>query len=175
MNTKETIIEYLSHDLAQIFLSQHDRFWSELQEIRIRIGRPLIAVAAGREHYFDADGNPCDIAYSYIPMRQDIEKTISLISNFSMYAFTEELRGGYITVPGGHRVGLCGRVIAENGIGVKLIRLGLQDIYAHGSSKKYLLKKHGLDAAAVVKAAEELSGRKFDIDEAALASVKEKF
>ena len=121
MNTKETITEYLSHELARIFLPQPDRFWSELQEIRLRIGRPLIAVAAGREHYFDVDGKPCDIARSYIPMRQDIEKTVSLISNFSMYAFTEELRGGYITVPGGHRVGLCGRVIAENGV-IKTMR-----------------------------------------------------
>jgi len=121
MSTKETITEYLSHELAQIFLSQPGRFWADLQEIRLRIGRPLIAVASGRECYFDVDGKPCALTRSYIPTRQDIEKTVSLISNFSMYAFAEELRGGYITIPGGHRVGLCGRVVTENGV-IKTIR-----------------------------------------------------
>ena len=121
MSTKETITEYLSHDLARVFLPQPDRFWAKLQEIRLRIGRPLIAVASGRECYFDAEGAPCAITESFTPTRQDIEKTVSLISNFSMYAFAEELRGGYITVPGGHRVGLCGRVITENGV-IKTIR-----------------------------------------------------
>jgi stage III sporulation protein AA len=121
MTTKETITEYLSSELAKIFLAQPDRFWAALQEIRLRIGRPLIAVVNGRERYFDADGNPCAVVRSYVPTRQDIDKTVSLVSNFSMYAFAEELRGGYITIPGGHRVGLCGRVVTENGA-IKTIR-----------------------------------------------------
>ena len=121
MGTKETITEYLSYELAQIFLSQSDIFWAQLQEIRLRMSRPLIVILNGQERYFDIAGNACSIANSYTPTRQDIEKTVSLISNFSMYAFAEELRNGYITIPGGHRVGLCGRVIMENGV-IKTIR-----------------------------------------------------
>lgn len=37
------------------------------------------------------------------------------ISGYSLYSMEEELRRGYITVRGGHRIGLAGRVITENG------------------------------------------------------------
>jgi stage III sporulation protein AA len=38
-----------------------------------------------------------------------------------MYSFEEELRNGFITVSGGHRVGVCGRAVIENGR-VKLLK-----------------------------------------------------
>jgi transketolase len=59
-------------------------------------------------------------------------------------------------------------VMAEAGAGIPLVRLGLQDIYAHGASKEYLMRKYGLDARAVVEAAEGLLGERFDIEEEAL-------
>ena len=43
------------------------------------------------------------------------------MSQFSLYTFEEELKRGYITIAGGHRVGLAGKVILENGV-VKAIR-----------------------------------------------------
>ena len=59
--------------------------------------------------------------------------------------------------------------IAEQGIGKRLIRLGLRDTYAHGASKPYLMREYGLDAAALVRAAETLIGESLGIDEAVLA------
>jgi stage III sporulation protein AA len=39
------------------------------------------------------------------------------MSNYSLYAFEEEIKNGYITIQGGHRVGICGQaVLAEGGI-----------------------------------------------------------
>jgi stage III sporulation protein AA len=37
------------------------------------------------------------------------------LTNHSVYSFEEELRRGFITIPGGHRVGLAGRTLLENG------------------------------------------------------------
>jgi len=45
--------------------------------------------------------------------------------------------------------------IAENGLGVKLYRLGLQDTFAHGASRGYLMREYGLDALALVQTAEQ--------------------
>ncbi len=43
------------------------------------------------------------------------------ISHFSIYTLEEELKRGYVTIAGGHRIGLAGKVILENGQ-VKAIR-----------------------------------------------------
>ena len=62
-------------------------------------------------------------------------------------------------------------MIAENGLGNKLVRLGLQDVYAHGASKPYLMKKYGFDAMGLVGAVEHLINEHFEISEADLKSV----
>lgn len=59
--------------------------------------------------------------------------------------------------------------LAEHGIGKRLIRLGLRDTYAHGASKAYLMREYGLDALALVQAAEQLIGEALGIDAAVLA------
>lgn len=45
----------------------------------------------------------------------DIKEMLGYISNYSLYAYENEMRQGYITIEGGHRIGLCGQVIVEKG------------------------------------------------------------
>jgi transketolase len=63
-------------------------------------------------------------------------------------------------------------VMAENAVGKKLVRLGLQDTYAHGASQAYLMREYGLDAPALVRAVEELTGRATGITESDLEAVR---
>lgn len=51
--------------------------------------------------------------------------------------------------------------MAEGGVGRPLRRLGLQDTYAAGGSQRYLFERYGLDANAVLGAAELLLGERF--------------
>lgn len=80
---------------------------------------------------------------------------------------------GVITVENHSVVGGLGSAVAEAlaeaGLGTRLRRLGLQDVYAHGASKTYLMREYGLDAAAIVRAVEDLTGRRFGIEPAELA------
>ena len=62
--------------------------------------------------------------------------------------------------------------IAENGIACPLKRVGIHDSFTHGASKMYLMKKYGLDAMALIAAVEELIGRKLNISEAELDSMR---
>jgi transketolase len=62
--------------------------------------------------------------------------------------------------------------MAENGIGVRLRRLGLSDTFAHGGSKAYLMREYRLDALALVGVVEELVGYKLGITEARLGRVR---
>ncbi len=58
---------------------------------------------------------------------------------------------------------LVAEILAEEGLGIRLRRLGLEDTFAHGASKPYLMKKYGLDAGALAQAIGKLLGRDLDI------------
>lgn len=85
-----------------------------------------------------------------------------------------ETRRGVIVLENHSIIGGLGSAVAETmaeaGCRAPLVRLGLQDTYAHGASREYLMRKYGLDAAAVVAAAERLLGRRLEVDVDALAA-----
>ncbi|CAM2077981.1 stage III sporulation protein AA [Paraclostridium bifermentans] len=76
----------------------------KIQEIRIKVGKPIILNLAFEEKVLD-----------YIPTREDLRHLITKISNYSLYAFEEEIKQGYITLKGGHRVGLAGECVMSKG------------------------------------------------------------
>ena len=67
---------------------------------------------------------------------------------------------------------MTAEALAEAGLAKRLIRLGLQDTYAHGGSRPYLMRYYGLDAMALVRAIEELTDQQTGIDEEALEAVR---
>lgn len=82
----------------------------KLQEIRFKIGKPI----------FFQIGNIEKLA-SYEVKREDIKSIVQRMSNYSIYSFEEEIKQGYLTIKGGHRVGICGRCVIDEGK-VKTIR-----------------------------------------------------
>lgn len=79
--------------------------FEKLEEIRIRIGMPLIIFHDGLEKKIPA----CIIS------NEDINEAMELISNHSIYAYEEDIKNGFITVMGGHRIGICGKVVIVDG------------------------------------------------------------
>jgi transketolase len=88
----------------------------------------------------------------------------------------ERARRGVITIENHTIVGGLGsavaEVLAEAGLGRKLIRLGLRDTFAHGGSRPYLMKYYGLDSLALIGAVEQLLGTSFGLSEGDLAAVR---
>ena len=62
-------------------------------------------------------------------------------------------------------------LMAENGLGKKLIKIGLKT-YAHGASKMYLMEKYGINAMELVKAVETLTGKELNIKKEDLEEVR---
>ena len=60
---------------------------------------------------------------------------------------------------------LVAEIMADHGVGKRLIRLGLKDTYAHGGSRPYLMRHYGLDASALVAASKSYSAATFGITE----------
>ncbi len=63
-------------------------------------------------------------------------------------------------------------VMTENAVSKKLVRLGLQDTYAHGAGKAYLMKEYKLDAMSLIESAENLCDRRFGINEDSLQAIR---
>lgn len=94
----------------------------ELREIRFRVGRGLILETAAGEVLLNGKGHPVSTeAEAYWITETDVKTALELLTGYSVYAFEEELRQGYFTVEGGHRVGVAGRAVTENG---RVQRLG---------------------------------------------------
>ncbi|GHS94038.1 transketolase [Synergistales bacterium] len=101
---------------------------------------------------------------------------ISTLKPFRHPEIVEDIansRYGAITLENHSVVGGLGSAIAElmaeAGAGKPLRRLGLQDTFAHGASRRYLMREYGLDAKALIAAVENVTGERFAIDEASLA------
>ncbi|WEK56309.1 MAG: stage III sporulation protein AA [Candidatus Cohnella colombiensis] len=87
-----------------------------LEEIRIRENRPLEISYGSRPAFVKLDGSLTeDYRVAYVPGRDECRAMLEKITNHSIYAVEEELRRGYITIAGGHRIGLAGRVVLEKG------------------------------------------------------------
>lgn len=109
------VIDALPDNLKRIILSMPSSILEDLEEIRIRQGRPLMVYSHGRDYFLCIDGsvanNPNN---SYLVTNEDTKRILELISNYSIYAFEEELRNGYITLHGGYRVGLSGKTVLNS-------------------------------------------------------------
>lgn len=71
-----------------------------MEELRLRAGRPPTAVLDGKECILPG----CAEAVT----SRMLEEIVSAATNRSCYSAEASLREGYVTLPGGHRVGLCG-------------------------------------------------------------------
>lgn len=107
MITKD-ILEILPSEIKGLIVNCRES--EKLQEIRLKIDKPLILISNSRE-----------IRTNYLCKAEDIRIIIQKISSYSIYAFEEEIKQGYITIQGGHRVGICGSCVLE-GKSIKTIK-----------------------------------------------------
>ena len=82
--------------------------YEKIYEIRLRVGRPVFLTSAEGEHFLKLKGME-----PYVVTREDLKETLEYLSGYSMYAYEDEVRQGYLSVQGGHRVGITGRVVLE--------------------------------------------------------------
>lgn len=85
--------------------------YRKLQEIRLRINGPVYVFYDGKEYLLAEEGGlGRHMSYCLYVTEKDICECMEYISNHSRYAYEEELRQGFITVKGGHRIGVAGKM-----------------------------------------------------------------
>lgn len=95
-------------------LSRMKTGFCEIQEIRLRVNSPLIVYKQGREYFVSEWGLLLRTEKeAYRVSKSELMETMEYLSSYSMYAFEEELRQGFLTIQGGHRVGIAGKIVMD--------------------------------------------------------------
>ena len=105
-NRKSQILNILAKSVRRVVEEDVPDF-DDLQEIRLRAGKPLMVIYRNREMVLPAESR------QHITTKEEIRETMEYISHYSLYAYENELKQGFLTVEGGHRVGVSGKVIVE--------------------------------------------------------------
>ena len=121
MKDKSEIINFFPQHIREI-LEQAEVDFEQLQEIRLRACQPFLLRFGGEEYFLSEQGEALkkpDKAWRVTP--KEIRETMELVGKYSLYAYEDELKQGYLTLQGGHRLGISGKAILE-GDKVKNIR-----------------------------------------------------
>ncbi len=105
--------EYLAMPLRKILREAGKRM--KIMEIRLRVSKPFEVKTSYGNLYLKDDGQAGGMNEAYIVTPKDIKDTLEYVSNFSLYAYEDEIKNGYITMKGGNRIGLCGKAVTERG------------------------------------------------------------
>lgn len=110
-----------NQSILQIFPESMRRQWMNiehifprLQEIRFRINQPYLLVIDGQEHYMTEIATLTkEEEKAKIMSMAEMKQLIEHICHYSIYAYEDEIRQGFITLAGGHRIGVAGQVVID--------------------------------------------------------------
>lgn len=139
---KKMLLEYIGGPLRQLLFQTDAALLKDIEEIRIRIAKPLLLKKGAKEIYLSPKGQAVtNIKDAYFPVLEDISLTLELLCGYSLYAHEEDMKHGFLTIEGGHRIGLCGKVAAKEG------KIGL---FQNISSLNFRIAHEKIDCAADV-------------------------
>lgn len=101
----QEILRIFPNSLSVLLQKVIGQRWNKLQEIRIRIHQPIELIFNAKTEWI----------FEYVLKQTDSAYIIGQLSEHSLYRLEDELREGFITIKGGHRIGLAGKVITRNG------------------------------------------------------------
>lgn len=97
----KSIFDYFNEKIRQAISGFKEK---EIYEIRSCVNKPVVLNTASGEQ----------IMMSCIVCDKDIKDSFNRITEYSAYAYEENLVDGYITVPGGHRIGVGGYMTLQS-------------------------------------------------------------
>lgn len=110
------ILPYLPANIRRMISDILADEWITVEEIRLRSGAPLTIGVSGESCFVTSTGGVSNYeSDAYKVSDEEVQAAFSAVCENSVYAHMEEIRQGFITIKGGHRVGICGKVVCDNG------------------------------------------------------------
>ena len=139
---KREILCYLPDSIREVILRVSKSCLEGINEIRLRVGKPIILRAKDDDCVVKKiDGS------EYILNNSELSRIFEMMCKNSIYAWQEEIANGFLTLRGGHRVGISGKAIYKNSnvysirdISGLNIRVARQVIGAGDSIRKQIVK-----------------------------------
>lgn len=93
------------------------RFKAQAHEIRLRCGKPIIISLADSNLLLTENGTPVFSLRAGLltASRRDMEEAFRIICNSSVHSHQQEIKNGFVTINGGHRAGICGTAVTQDG------------------------------------------------------------
>lgn len=112
-NTENGILSYFPYDTRK-YLSKINI--GSAYEIHIAPDAPICVYFPDGRYFINKGGERThNLRNAAIISRDEFNKCIELVTGASVYAIKDEIAGGYVTIRGGHRVGICGSAVIRNG------------------------------------------------------------
>ena len=97
------ILPYIKNDWAELIKKQPKELLSRSTELRFRAGHGC-SLTCGEGNYL-VEGIQVTV--------EDMEELFAEICRGAAYRFEKQVENGYIPLPGGHRVGICGSYVED--------------------------------------------------------------
>ncbi len=110
------VLSYLPRQVGDILSCLLSKTMIEIEEIRLRTNCPLTISVWGESCFVTPTGGISNHeSDAYKLSAQEVQTAFTAVCENSVYAHLEELRHGFITIKGGHRVGVCGKAVTDGG------------------------------------------------------------
>jgi len=110
------IIPYLPGRIRYAVSNLDRPVLKDIDEIRLRAGRPVMLSCSGRDFFLWETGQVSEYPENGLVLSVDeLNDMVLRICENSFYAYQDDISKGFVTIRGGHRVGLVGTPVVENG------------------------------------------------------------
>lgn len=118
-----SLIDCLKTDMLRPLRLVDEAIADDAQEIRLYAGRPVMILCRDRAYFPDSGGKTGRIPPEdcLTLSGRELQSVFSMLCDYSVFSFQNEIKEGYITLKSGHRAGICGTAVTENG-GIRTIR-----------------------------------------------------
>lgn len=114
----DSALSALSDTIGNILYHIPPAVKRDVCEIRLRLQRPLCLMTWDRCLFVNTDGTVTDTVTpkAFVVKQMDLQESFRILCGFSVYAHQDEIKNGFVTYLCGHRVGICGTAVVENGV-----------------------------------------------------------
>lgn len=114
MMKKADSILYIFPQYLRELWGQAAAYHERLEEIRLRVGKPVLVRLHDGEYFLDGQGRFTKHREAARNMESaELADILNQICHDSVYAYEDEMKQGFLTVPGGHRIGIAGQAVVE--------------------------------------------------------------
>lgn len=120
MDSKNVIKEasyFLPEQIRLVLAALDERYIAHIKEIRLKCNTPICLITSKKRLFLKYNGTLSEDATGsdlLITSKNDVDESASRLVNFSVHAFQNDMKKGFVTIKGGHRVGICATAIVDN-------------------------------------------------------------